>query len=377
MVEYGSTFPDFFSRSGDVVTVNADDNAQAKTYIMQVTHSTPDNGDITYQTVTINIGWCVITHVDPPSTPSTSDASYIVFDVEKTITLTPNFAQVPACGYALVEDIQWTIPSTSPITEASDYSLTVVSTDGIAHNAVVPVIVQNFVEYDGENWSPLIEFDVTITDPCRTSTITAITLTTMEVILGEETLQAFSEAVDSAGTSYGTTVCGDRLYEVIDISTGDLTSVATVQTADAGGYEIRAYSTDEDNEGTHNLRLRVTFVNYPQSDSVDFPIVETNFMLTVNQAQCDCALITWDEPEQLTLTTGLMTSPPDTLTFTKATANEESKDASPAIRACYRNGGSCPTSSTIAIVENVSGVLDAAFMSITGTTLTVEPTVSS
>lgn len=120
-------------------------------------------------------------------------------------------------------------------------------------------MVQNFVEYDGQTWDPLIEFDVVITDPCRTSTITPITLDVMTVVLGEESLQAFDEAVDSAGTTYGATVCGDRLYEVIDISTGEITSVATVQTASGGGYEIRAYSTDENNEGTHNLRLRVTF----------------------------------------------------------------------------------------------------------------------
>lgn len=72
-----------------------------------------------------------------------------------------------------------------------------------------------------------------------------------------------------------------------------------------------------------------------------------------------------------------MTSPADTLTFVKAEPNEASKDASPAIRACYRNGGSCPTSSTIAIVDDDTEALDAAFMSISGNTLTVEPTVSS
>ena len=72
-----------------------------------------------------------------------------------------------------------------------------------------------------------------------------------------------------------------------------------------------------------------------------------------------------------------MTSPVDTLTFVKAEANEDSKSASPAIRACYRNGGSCPTSSTIAIVDNSTDALDSAFMSIVGTTLTVQPTISS
>lgn len=268
--------------------------------------------------MTINIGWCVITHVDPPSIPSTSDSSYIVFDVAKTITLTPEFAQVPACGYALIEDIQWTIPSTSPITVTSDYVLTVVSTDGLSHHAVVPVIVQNNVEYDGTTWSPLIEFDVTITDPCRTSTITQISLNTMEVVLGEEELQAFTEVTDTAGTTYGAAVCGDRLYEIYDISSNDITTVAVVEEVSTGNYQIKAYSTDENVEGTHNLRLRVTFVDYPQADDVTFPMAESNFMINVQQATCDCSLITWDEPDMLFLTTGLMTSPPDTLTFLKA-----------------------------------------------------------
>ena len=65
------------------------------------------------------------------------------------------------------------------------------------------------------------------------------------------------------------------------------------------------------------------------------------------------------------------------MTFVKAEPNEASKEASPAIRACYRNNGSCPTSSTIAIVDDATETLDAAFMSMSGNTLTVEPTISS
>ena len=45
---------------------------------MEVVHSTVDGGDQTYNTVTINVGWCQITGVDPPTAPS--DLSYIIFD---------------------------------------------------------------------------------------------------------------------------------------------------------------------------------------------------------------------------------------------------------------------------------------------------------
>ena len=49
-----------------------------------------NNGDQTYNTVTINVGWCIITDISPPSEPA--DLAYIIFDVQKTITLTPQFA---------------------------------------------------------------------------------------------------------------------------------------------------------------------------------------------------------------------------------------------------------------------------------------------
>ena len=264
---------------------------------MQVTHDTVDSGDLSYTTVTINVGWCVITHVDPPGAPTTEDASYIVFDVEKTITLTPQFEQVPACGYALVEDIQWTIPTTAPITETADpYVLTVVSTDGLSHHADNPVIVQNFVTYEEQAWEPSLSFTVYITDPCRASTITPVTVSAMTVVLGEEELQAFTEAVDTAGASYGSTVCGTRLYEILEFSTSVVSEVATVEDLGGGDYQIRAYSENEDHEGTHPLKLRVTFVDYPLTDSTDYPVAETAFTLTIQQATCDCSLITWDEP---------------------------------------------------------------------------------
>lgn len=121
----------------------------------------------------------------------------------------------------------------------------------------------------------------------------------------------------------------------------------------------------------------MTFTDYPLTDNADYPIVETNFLLYISQATCDCSLITWDNPDQLTLTTGLMTVPVDTLAFVKAEPNEASKDASPAIRACYRNSGTCPTSASIVIVDDNTASLDSAFMTMSGNTLSVEPTVSS
>ena len=56
--------------SGDVITVAPTTNSQADTYTMLVTHSTVDEGDISFNTVTLEVGVCVITHIDIPSDPT-------------------------------------------------------------------------------------------------------------------------------------------------------------------------------------------------------------------------------------------------------------------------------------------------------------------
>ena len=81
MIEEGSTFPTYFVRSGDEVTINGDDAAQERTYTMEVTHTKPPFTDewITYNTLTITLNPCVITHIDTP-VPDASGYSYIIFD---------------------------------------------------------------------------------------------------------------------------------------------------------------------------------------------------------------------------------------------------------------------------------------------------------
>ena len=71
---------------------------------------------------------------------------------------------------------------------------------------------------------------------------------------------------------------------------------AVIAGASAGTYKIRAFSESELREGTHNLMLRVTFVDYPLSDNENYPEATTDFRLVIQQATCDCGLITWDTP---------------------------------------------------------------------------------
>ena len=111
---------------------------------------------------------------------------------------------------------------------------------------------------------------------------------------------------------------------------------------------------------------------------VEYPTFEVDFQLVISQATCDCNLLVWDEPAQLSLSTLLMASPVATLTLEKATVNADSEQAEPAIRSCT-GANACDTTSTVVLVDQDTAALDGAFMTFDDSTLvlTVEPTVSS
>lgn len=92
-------FPTFMYRQAftNVIQINSDSNDQVGSYTLKITHDTVDEGDLTYSTVIVNIANCIITHIDPPTLP-VSD-SYIVFSGAYAVTTSPEFTQVPACGY--------------------------------------------------------------------------------------------------------------------------------------------------------------------------------------------------------------------------------------------------------------------------------------
>lgn len=92
--------------------------------------------------MTVVLDLCVITHLDPPTTPvSTAYTMFALADL--TIDLSsPGFQQVPACGYYLVEEFTWTIPTGAPIvantSSGSNYIIDVSSTTP-AHDSTYSV----------------------------------------------------------------------------------------------------------------------------------------------------------------------------------------------------------------------------------------------
>ena len=291
-----SSLPVFMTRNVDVLTIAATTNTQALTYILSVVMSTPNSGNVNWDTITITVGVCVIASIDMPTNPGVVE--YIMFYPVKNLSLTPNFTQRPACGYTLTETLTWTIPGGAPITvdSANKYHISAVSTDPTKHNTY-SLIFKDFISYGTQTFQPQVTFDFKVTDPCRTSVITPITLTTpWEMVLGTIVQQSFTEAPDSAATAHGTaTICGPRLYQVLD-ATNTASVLVNVSDLGSGNYKLIATSSDELYEGNQSLTFRVTFANYPLTANAAYPKADTPFVLKVIPATCDCSLITWDNP---------------------------------------------------------------------------------
>jgi len=137
--------------SGDVITVSPTSNSQSLTYQMLITHSTTfEDAPISFDTVTIIIGNCVITHIDPPTSPG--DQTYTIHalnDINLDLS-SPGFVQQPACGYVLNEVISWSFnPSPSPplITNVNTPYTLKISSSTNSHANVFTATLANAVTY--------------------------------------------------------------------------------------------------------------------------------------------------------------------------------------------------------------------------------------
>ena len=85
-------------------------------------------------------------------------------------------------------------------------------------------------------------------------------------------------------------------------------------------------------------------------------------------------MLDWDLPSKTTMATMLMADPVATVTLLKATVNEASKTAEPAIRSCTN----CNLTSTVTLIEKGTGALpDFMAFDVNTLVLTVTPVNSS
>lgn len=151
-----NAFPSYFNLDVDTITVNADSNTQSRLYTMIVVHSTVDTGDITFNTVEITVGDCVIEDILLPNDPS--PVSYTIHALNNVVLdlSTPGFQQFPACGYVLGEIFGWSFdPSIAPPIStdvgSDPYAMTVSSTDNSDHG-IYAATLTNQVTYDTQSW---------------------------------------------------------------------------------------------------------------------------------------------------------------------------------------------------------------------------------
>ena len=240
--------PAFMTLDAGVLTVVAmapEDSAEDGEYEMQITMSTPDSGDQVYETVTVVLDVCVITHIDAPSDVTTLDLHYLIFALEDlSIDLQDpslsilGFQQVPACGYYLIEEFTWTIPDGlngdggTPIVQNTDpaaggddwYVLTVASTTP-GHHGTYSLQLDLTGTYPtlGTVFEQSVAFDVVIEDPCRTTEFVAFTIPDITIQAGQTHEELFEEPEQSAGQAVSDqSICGTLTYQILKFSATDL-----------------------------------------------------------------------------------------------------------------------------------------------------------
>jgi hypothetical protein len=120
VVEATGILPGYMTMSGDVLTVAPTSNSQSATYTLLVTHSTTFEDDpISFNTVTVTVSDCVITHVDPPTDPGAQAYTvHALSDLNLDLSAAAGnlgFVQKPACAYTLTEILAWSFnPSPAP-----------------------------------------------------------------------------------------------------------------------------------------------------------------------------------------------------------------------------------------------------------------------
>ena len=225
VIEEGSTLPSYFTLSGNVLTIDATDNSQVRVYTMEVTHDTQfEDAPIVFNTVSIDLRVCVITDIDPPTAPTSTEQLIFATSPLNIDISSPGFVQRPACGYTLTETFTWEIPSDAPITETGDYTIQVSSNDAADRNVYTVKLIDS-ANYPGTGvtYSNEISFDVTVTDPCLTTTLSSLTVPNVAVEAGLTDTFTFAEITDSAADAVSSpTICGERTYTVYELDSSNV-----------------------------------------------------------------------------------------------------------------------------------------------------------
>ena len=158
---------------------------------------------------------------------------------------------------------------------------------------------------DNQYFEPSISFDIELLHSCRRTAFEAFTIDPITYQLRNGQNQDLEQEVpkDPVSSKFGNldgwTTCGPRTYYIEDLSDNTESTWVTIaeDTSTPGETFFLRVSIDEESYvGDYNFRLTIGFENYPLADDPLHPIFTVDFEVTVVAAECDCSLISWDEP---------------------------------------------------------------------------------
>ena len=194
-----------------------------------------------------------------------------------------------------------------------------------------------------------------------TGGLTTIPTVTFEA--GATTFELFEAPQHTAGTEVSNQfICGPFYYTILEYVSGawveDPAGIVThsFEGGISGIQQRLTFTTqNEADEGQHQMRLKIEMGRdeYPD-EYLGFTHYTTDFTMNIQSAVCNCNLLVWDLPTQITLWSKLMLDPIATATIPLATIDPASRTTEPAIRECYPDGAAaqCDETSAIVLVES-------------------------
>lgn len=257
---------------------------------------------------------------------------------------------MPPCGYTLTNSFSWTIDAASPISvdPDNDQAIRVVSLDKDKLGSHT-VTLTNDITYPTQSFAETetITFDVTIIDPCLTTTVNSavFTPTTLTVTNGETADMTYTDVTDSVEVDNNIdTLCGSRSYTIYNNDEINVhTDWVTLSGPSAGVYTITATPTLDSLVGANNFKLLTVLDLYTNESRESWSTITVN----VQGAACDQNGLEWDASAVVEQTIDVSTGP-TTVNIAPYTPNVASKTATPQMRAC---AGSFDETYTLAVVE--------------------------
>lgn len=153
----------------------------------------------------------------PNPSPPTTGLTYTLYETPLSLDLTTiPWTQSPPCDYVATEVVTWNNPepyvvSVNPFVPLQLSIFTIDKTKLGDHT----LTVTNTITYGGVTWTPSYSFDITIVDPCDSTSLITQSIDTLTTDNGVVGTVDFNDVNDTHEVSKGLySLCGPRAYTI-------------------------------------------------------------------------------------------------------------------------------------------------------------------